>query len=75
MSSRALLSHVDARRVAPKAQRIVEQLNSRDGLNVPIARTVEVRQGRWAPLPPLGRRTQLPSFRDRGSIRCVNRLG
>jgi len=43
MSSRALLSHVDARRVAPKAQRIVEQLNSRDGLNVPIARTVEVR--------------------------------
>jgi hypothetical protein len=26
-----------------KAQRIVEQLNRRDGLNVPIARTVEVR--------------------------------
>jgi hypothetical protein len=32
-----------------KAQRIVEQLNRRDGLHVPIARTVEVRP----PLAPL----------------------
>ena len=46
-----------------KAQRIVEQLKSRDELNVPIARTVEVRP--LGPLHPLSRRTPPPSFRDR----------
>ena len=46
-----------------KAQRIVEQLNTRDGLDVPIGRTVEVRP--LGDSPPLSRGHQPPSFPDR----------